>query len=298
MASRKSSQDLFVTSPPNREQVRYSPISVATAPNSSQELYVNDGFPVHPLEPFPLPRRLDLQKPKVLSHILCFGSTLPFVVLACIVMWYHEKHITPRELERLQLGLRLSATLFPVAFAAIVGRILRQIAQRRLELAVPLGALEQLIGSTTFFSSISTQLSLGSFNILGAGLFVLWALSPLGAHSALRVISADIRQSTSSVELDYFDLNARGESMNAAYWSGDNDFAGGLFISSLFGSDDSKESPADPWGNVKIPFITGIGGNTTANSSTWRNIDSHTPPAYASFRDPYIWITWAWKHKL
>lgn len=73
------------------------------------------------------------------------------------------------------------ATLFPMLYAAIMSRLLYQLARWKLEKSSSLGTLEQLMGSRTLGAALVVHFQLQSFNILAFALFFGWAFSPLGS---------------------------------------------------------------------------------------------------------------------
>jgi hypothetical protein len=62
-----------------------------------------------------------------------------------------------------------------------------KIATYHLERGVALGNLDQLVGSRTLGSTITTHYQLKSYNTLGLGLLILWSISPVGGQAVLRV---------------------------------------------------------------------------------------------------------------
>lgn len=58
----------------------------------------------------------------------------------------------------------------------------------RFERGVSVLSVEYLLGGRTVFGAITTPPSLCSINLLAPLLFVLWALLPLRAQAALKVI--------------------------------------------------------------------------------------------------------------
>jgi hypothetical protein len=65
------------------------------------------------------------------------------------------------------------------------------------------GALEQLAGSGSLFGAVEAQLLLRTCSALGALLFALWALSPVGRQAALRLLDVRAAASESTRTLWY-----------------------------------------------------------------------------------------------
>ena len=57
-----------------------------------------------------------------------------------------------------------------------------------LELGERMKVLGQLLGSTSVFDTVVTQLKFRNIGFIGAGLIILWALSPIGGQASLRVL--------------------------------------------------------------------------------------------------------------
>jgi hypothetical protein len=170
-----------------------------------------------------------------------------------------------------------AVTIFPIAFAAVVGRATKAYASWRLERGVPLGFIEQLLGSQTFFGTFTTQFFMRSYNLVGLGLLLFWCLSPLGGQSSLRIITTSYSPILSNASILYF--NTRAESPFAA--SGDMQAIlpalNALYLSSLMAPESVKISNMDLWGNVKIPRLADI--QSEPDSNGWRDVS----PANSSY---------------
>lgn len=136
-----------------------------------------------------------------------------------------------------------------------MGQLSHKVAQYRLERGETVATLQQLMGASSVFGAISTQFSLHSVNFLGLGLLLMWLLSPVGAQSALRFLSASFLNSLSSPTLAYLDITATSNLMNASTWNSVNTAANGLFLASLVTANRTGRSSTDLWGNVKIPIL-------------------------------------------
>lgn len=148
-------------------------------------------------------------------------------------------------------------------FAAVVGHMVYNVARRKLEKGSSLGSLEQLIGSRTFGGTITTQLTLPGFNLLGLALLLLWLFSPLGAQSVLRILNAPLEPTFSSASAQYQDLTrATMLSNTVASSSGSAKAINvrfrhlGVKLSTLLQvPHDVQTDTMDLWGNVRIPFL-------------------------------------------
>lgn len=155
------------------------------------------------------------------------------------------------------------ATVFPILFASVVGRLTYEAARWKLERGTTLGALEQLIGSRTVGATILNLIQLRSLNIVGAALVAIWALSPLGTQSILRMMSSQIVPEPTPANIIYFDTNARSQAVEWAHsmsFSHATSMTSFRPMSTLYNTfvsmpGGTKADAMDIWGNVKIPFL-------------------------------------------
>jgi hypothetical protein len=150
--------------------------------------------------------------------------------------------------------------VFPLAFAAVVGRTVKAYTGWRLERGETLGRLDILAGSATLVSTVMSQLSLRMFSFLGPIMTTIWALSPLSGQAALRVFS--LVNVTSSADVSYVYPK---DSHNSVYGTGglfmtgtsatELGMAQALYASSIMGTESVKQSSVDLWINVKIPYV-------------------------------------------
>ncbi|KAB8228846.1 uncharacterized protein BDW43DRAFT_315487 [Aspergillus alliaceus] len=223
-------------------------------------------------------RRLRTQNRRWVAQFVSVAAVAPFLFLAGIAFWLNNRAVEYESWDRMQLAMKVLATFFPIVFAAVVGQTMRQAARWKLERGSLLGLLEQLMGSMTVLGAISTQLAMRSFNILGLCLFLVWALSPLGAQSVLRIMSADLRKNASLVALAHFDTNNAGVmSANISYWQAKSPAPDNLYFTALLTASTTRSSTSDFWGNVKLPLIGELDQQDSAgNTSGWREIQNYT----------------------
>jgi hypothetical protein len=134
-----------------------------------------------------------------------------------------------------------------------------RLATWKLEQGSSLGLLEQLLGSRTVISTISTQLHLRTFNFIGLGLIVLWLLSPIGSQAILHVLDSPLSPVPSSANVTY--INSRQQLYAAPAGPFRNTWYSGftmLFGASLLAPSAVKISTMDLWGNVKIPYYSNV----------------------------------------
>lgn len=161
-------------------------------------------------------------------------------------------------------------------FAAIMSRMLYQIARWKLENGASLETLEQLMGSRTLGAALMIHCQLRSANVLTLGLLLVWACSPLGGQAFLRILRSESRPvATSARYYDTFadDLVAFGSS--AADEAEDR-----LFSAAVTSHDSFKTRPRDLWGNVKIPLLRADAHSD--NEGGWADVKPETNLDYSS----------------
>ncbi|KAH7011527.1 hypothetical protein EDB80DRAFT_891338 [Ilyonectria destructans] len=168
----------------------------------------------------------------------------------------------------------VSPTAVPILFAFIVGRAIKTFAHWRLHHGERVGMLDLLYGSTTVISTMTTIFDYGEFSFLAALLIVAWILSPLGAQSALRVLSYRAGNEASFNTVSYFNLSTPFPSTfeSGSYGSYSAPVIAS-FISSISAPNSTKLSSLDTWGNVKVPVLEQLPGYKGSTSKDWISIN-------------------------
>ncbi|KAI6765578.1 hypothetical protein HG530_006648 [Fusarium avenaceum] len=211
----------------------------------------------------------------------CIATVLPAALLgfAVAVMLLDGKETKKTEHRKWENAITVSASVFPILFASIVGRMVFEAARWKLEKGARLDLLEQLIGSRTVGATLTTQFNLGKFNILGLLLLILWAFSPLGSQSVLRMLRTQLETMDQASRALYFSTNAQSrfaEPLASSSTSGASQdhisrYINTMYTALLLTSVSGKASPMDLWGNVKIP-------NLEINDDSWHNVSSSPGP--------------------
>jgi hypothetical protein len=162
-----------------------------------------------------------------------------------------------------------------------------KIATYHLERGVALGNLDQLVGSRTLGSTITTHYQLKSFNTLGLGLLILWSISPIGGQAVLRVQSTNSKLKATPATFNYFNTDTASQ-VTVTYATGP-DNAGdvdawftriaSLYTATLLGTETFKDNPLDLWGNVKIPFLSSYNGSL---DDSWSKLPDNSSLFYYS----------------
>jgi len=140
------------------------------------------------------------------------------------------------------------------------------------------------MGSRTVASSITTQVHLRKYNLIGLGLIVLWSLSPIGSQAILYILESPFEPTVSSVDISY--INTRQHSYAAPDGAFRQQWFSGftmLFGSSLLAPVSVKTSSMDLWGNVKIPYHSSIPKSSAAvENDGWVTIPDTVKPIYSA----------------
>ncbi|XPS92069.1 hypothetical protein M3J09_001475 [Ascochyta lentis] len=205
--------------------------------------------------------------------ILLASSPLLFTVLAVAVARLDGK-VPLTGSYKLEEMLLYTPTVFPLLFAALMGRFFRHLGIWLAERGTTLGRLEQLIGCQSVFLAIERQICLRNFSTVGVCSILIWLLSPFGGQSALRVLRQEARYLNTTQTLHYLDpLNTDNSSMMgaSAINSGRSTFTS-LFLAALLSSTDYQTRPADLWGNVKLPSYRAL---QNSNSNDWKPVPDY-----------------------
>ncbi|KAH6689645.1 hypothetical protein F5X68DRAFT_254096 [Plectosphaerella plurivora] len=172
------------------------------------------------------------------------AATLPLICPGFVIApsKLDDKVVNPSNHQTWLNTIIAFGSVFPIAFATIIS--------------------QQMLGSRTFGGAILTQMTLGTFNILGASLIVLWAFSPLGTQALLRTLYTEMVEGTTPLNITYRDAmcdtgllsiffeTVDSPAINSQYFLS----VASTLVSLLKMPDHTRMSAMDPWDNVKIPF--------------------------------------------
>ncbi|KAJ5918344.1 hypothetical protein N7454_010719 [Penicillium verhagenii] len=152
---------------------------------------------------------------------------LAFLVFAILAIRLNAEEISSYG-ERILQTAKLSTSIFPIVFTAIVGNMLRNYALWRAEHCAPLGLLEQLNGSMSMTGAVTSMLAIGYVRPLTIAILLLWVMSPIGGQSALRMLTLTATSVQGNMSVEYLNI------VNASSW-----FDGSSSTSSTIGVVDS-----------------------------------------------------------
>ncbi|KAH0352339.1 hypothetical protein KCU83_g3891, partial [Aureobasidium melanogenum] len=177
---------------------------------------------------------------------------------------------------QVKLLLRLSKlgpTIYPVLFAALIGRALKSIAFWKLQRGSKIGTLDRVLGSMTIVQTIFTQVQMRSLSLLSLLLIAIWSLSLLGGQASLRIVGSNLQANDTTRQLQY--VNTSSNVLNGIYAGADTapQFVpvNALFGAALVGASSSSSSSVDAWGNMKIPWIENL-DPLMADAEGWYSI--------------------------
>ncbi|KAF1836133.1 hypothetical protein BDW02DRAFT_646341 [Decorospora gaudefroyi] len=217
-----------------------------------------------------------------LFDVILASTPLMFVALALTAARLDGKEISQYG-SRLAETLLLSPTIFPLIFAALMGRFFRHLGLWLAQRGTTLGRLEQLIGCQSVFSALELQVALRSWSIVGLLSVLVWLLSPIGGQSALRLFKQENKEIISTAQLRYMAPQNIGGSVmiGASAANGARSAFTSIFLAALLSSSKYQNTPMDLWGNVKLPLYRYIENST---SEEWKILANATSEniSYAS----------------
>jgi hypothetical protein len=173
--------------------------------------------------------------------------------------------------EKLEETLLLSPTIFPLIFAALMGRFFRHLGVYLAERGTTLGRLEQLVGCQSVFTALERQVTLRYWSVVGLFSVLVWLLSPVGGQSALRLLGQENKNVSSIATVRYMDPMSSTESYlsGASALNSARPAFTSIFLAALLSSSKYQDTSMDLWGNVKLPLYRSI-ENTTSNE--WKPV--------------------------
>ncbi|TEY39404.1 hypothetical protein BOTCAL_0459g00020 [Botryotinia calthae] len=221
-----------------------------------------------------------------------FDSLLDVIFLALSTLFllfglriYHKDQVPiakfPRETAALLEAAKYGPTVFPILFASVIARATHAILLWRLERGEDIGVLDVLAGSTSLASSVISQLKLRIFSFVGIPLIVIWALSPIGGQASFRQLTISKKILLDSTQSYYMISTGNMPFLQFLPIISWFSIVNAIFMSSVMGPPTTKSSPADIWGNVKIPYIERYENGSTPDSKGWFSVNS-TNSIYSS----------------
>ncbi|EFQ86230.1 hypothetical protein PTNB73_04601 [Pyrenophora teres f. teres] len=195
----------------------------------------------------------------ILFDVILASTPIMFIALASSAARIDGEELSYYGL-RLEETLRLSPTIFPLIFAALMGRFFRYLSLWLAQQGTTLGLLEQLVGCQSVFSALERQIGLRSWSAVGLASTLVWLLSPLGGQSALRLLGTETGTAHSVGQMGYLSPATIMDSFMSgasSVNSGRSTFTP-VFVGALLSSNEFQSWPKDLWGNTKLPIYRQI----------------------------------------
>ncbi|KAF1835356.1 hypothetical protein BDW02DRAFT_290196 [Decorospora gaudefroyi] len=262
-----------------QEDVAYSAVEVDPNGSNVNILHPQPSVPGWPTAP----RRVSIAWVWLVGDLVLLLMPIAFIVLAALAYQLDGKPISAHG-KRIGDMILLGPTLFPLAFAALGGRSLKKIALWKAQRGTTLGVLEHLIGSQSLVSAVGHAYTLRELNILTLGLLILWALSPLGGQSTLRLLYETNSTVSEVSTVFHSDVNARSRFPDEPYNEDMVNRVNAVLLTSLTTIDMLEYSSLDTWSHPKIPRIESLEQEAKRNGTDirWYDVEEQVNQTYAS----------------
>lgn len=190
---------------------------------------------------------------------------------------------------------RQGPTVFPIVFCLILARCLTAVANWRLQRGATVGLLEYLVSGRSFASTIMAPSKVKSFHIMFPALIILWALSPIGGQSALRIVTLEPFSTISLSTIQYLNTRISQSSfVNNATASQDLQNTNAAFNAALLSASTLRNGTQDIFGNLQIPMLEAAVEQGIASADGWYDVSNVETPTYTSlFGIPFASSPWS-----
>ncbi|KAL6158485.1 hypothetical protein ACJBU6_02597 [Exserohilum turcicum] len=211
----------------------------------------------------------------LIFDVILASTPIMFVVLAIIAAKLNGEEVSDYGY-KLKETLLLSPTIFPLLFAALMGRFFRHLGLWLAQRGTTLGRLEHLIGCQSVFSALERQFSLRSWSAIGVVSVLVWLLSPVGGQSALRLLDQETGQVHSTVLVRYLSPMSIVDSImgGASFINEARSAFTSICLAAILSSSKFQNTPMDLWGNIKLPMYRHLENSTTVDG--WKVISDPT----------------------
>jgi hypothetical protein len=223
----------------------------------------------------------------IIIDFLLLTLSTGFLAFALYVRHYDQAHTVEHpQAKRVLLALsRVGPSVFPLLFAATIGRLIHAVLLWRLEKGARIGLLDLLAGSTSLTATITSQLQLRTISVVSVILLLIWISSPIGGQASIRQLGFGNATSEDTFALAYLQPRSAGGLGGlydtSTYRLKNLQLANALFLAALLSPIESRNSTVDLWNNVKIPLLETYEHSSTADIDGWYNA-SDMQPTYSS----------------
>ncbi|KAM6533202.1 hypothetical protein FALCPG4_006216 [Fusarium falciforme] len=244
-------------------QLTYAPVLDDSSAQDTEERPKHE-VEVNPIAEVPTERRLlpGRLHPLGVTWLLgwAWDIILTFVPTCFIALALVSVHLDEQPLsdfgERVVELTRLSPTIYPILFAAVSSRFYKALSRWCLERpnGIGLATLEQIFGSQSFAAAVERVFFVRTQVIIGSGILLIWAMSPLGGQSASRLLAPGNSTTTSTIVVYFSDPGSQFFSFpDLLSFRGKRRSITALYSSTLMSSQQQKGSTRDLWELPKIP---------------------------------------------
>lgn len=142
-----------------------------------------------------------------------------------------------------------------------------------------------MIGSQSLVAAVGHAITLHSLNFLTLGLLLLWALSPLGGQSALRLLNETNTTMVGTHPVFYSSVDAQSAfATTSSYNQEAANQVDAVVKTTLMTVDTTDSSPMDIWQHPKIPRLAELEAaeEKNENDRPWYSIDHSVNHTYAA----------------
>ncbi|KAK7513644.1 hypothetical protein IWZ03DRAFT_443995 [Phyllosticta citriasiana] len=235
---------------------------------------------------------------QVLSQATVALIPTSFIVLGVFVSLMNGESVLNSNESVIQ-ATRIASTLWPIAFAAVIGPMLKAVALYRAERGAKLGTIELFSQSQTLTSTLKGCYSLRLLSLWTFLLVGIWSLSPVGGQAVLRLLRPEGVPKMSTPTLFYYphhelsmiwgNNGGSGASYNMVFWEmvyGAALSAANSAVLLANGSSPGFEDAVqritpseaingtrqDMWGNVRIPLLHLLPGYNRSSPHQWVDV--------------------------
>lgn len=174
--------------------------------------------------------------------------------------------------------------MFPILYASILGRATHTLLLWRLERGEAIGVLDVLASSTSFTSTVASQVQLRSLSAIGVALIAVWALSPIGGQASLRQMGIEMSIQSHPTSFEYMVHSGYGDGFPTAQKTRQpKEYLNVIFNGAIVAPAAVRTTPRDLWGNVKIPMIEHYEKYNKSDTDGWYDTRDGVPSTYTSF---------------
>ncbi|KAJ3547472.1 hypothetical protein NM208_g1493 [Fusarium decemcellulare] len=265
-----------------------------------------------PPEPRPLSKSVWASLSSVALFLPLLLLPIPFAVLLVLMSRLNGQPLSQHGASVFQ-GMGLASTLWPIAFAAILGSLARTVALYKAEKGTNLGTLGVLLGSQTLMSTLINAFTLRILSLWVILLLILWSLSPLGGQAVLRAVRVTSNAKAQDYDLMYSPTVDMGIPYRNSLWSSVSGlvsltstmvpmFGAALCAPNALGQaangtselfDESMRqiggtgtasllARTDLWGNVRVPQVTSLPRYSSSKPHEWVDVPTDQLVTYES----------------